>query len=140
MGEMTLSEGLKLCFKNAIKNNDKLIVVFVEFEEGKKSEIIINERMNFDYKLEYYLKTYDENLIHKHCKDIKIVDFMSVKSFTDLAKRKEGWKNNSIEMDLKINGMNMLKDDLESVEQRLDRIINKYDYINEKVTNYRGEV
>lgn len=42
---------------------------------GKK-EMILIERDNFIDKLEYYKRTYDDNLVMKANKDVKIVTYM----------------------------------------------------------------
>lgn len=38
------------------------------------TEFIVNKPGSIENKIEYYKKTYDENGVHKHCSDIKIVD------------------------------------------------------------------
>lgn len=38
-----------------------------------ETEFVINRNKSLASKLEYYCNTYDENLIHKHNKEIKIV-------------------------------------------------------------------
>lgn len=43
------------------------------------TEFIVNKPESIDNKVEYYKNTYDENGIHKHCKDIHIVDSGTVK-------------------------------------------------------------
>jgi len=48
--------------------------VLIQMEGFPMPELIINENANFDKKLEYYKKTYDENCNHKFAKGIKIID------------------------------------------------------------------
>lgn len=38
-------------------------------------EVIINSKENYQTKLEYYKKAYNENLTHKHDTKVKIIDF-----------------------------------------------------------------
>jgi len=59
----------------AAKNHGCYVGVLIEMEGFEKPEVIINSYENFDKKLEYYLATYNENLIHNHAKGIKIIGF-----------------------------------------------------------------
>lgn len=47
--------------------------LYITIPGCEKPELIINQRENFEFKLDYYAKTYDDNLEHKHAKGIKIV-------------------------------------------------------------------
>lgn len=44
-------------------------------------EVIINPRENFKEKLAYYKKTYDENGVHKHVPEIKIISWSCGNTF-----------------------------------------------------------
>lgn len=137
----TAMQELEMCFKKANEDNSQYIVVFISLATGVASEMIINQRCNFEDKLKYYKEAYDENLIHKFANEISITDFMAVKSLKELANRIEGKDMiSTLEMDLKVNGINMFKADLENIEQTLDRIINKYEYVQEKVTKPNGVI
>jgi hypothetical protein len=49
----------------------KFLVVAVE-GVGEEEELIINPRVNFEGKREYYDKVYDDYMVHKHSPTIKI--------------------------------------------------------------------
>ena len=68
---MTIKD-LENCFIEAKKNN-KDICVEVTIPNQEETEFIINKNRSLDNKLEYYKKTYNENLIHKNCEAIKII-------------------------------------------------------------------
>lgn len=55
------------------QNDGSDICVEVTIPGQKETEFIINRNKSLANKLEYYCNTYDENLVNKHCKDIKIV-------------------------------------------------------------------
>lgn len=42
----------------------------------KEPEIIMNYNSSIDVKLEYYLNTYDDNLVHKNNSEIQIIDMI----------------------------------------------------------------
>lgn len=63
---------LKTAFAEA-KENKSSICVEIEMPGQKTNEIIINDYSALDNKLEYYLKAYDENLVHSMNDRIKIV-------------------------------------------------------------------
>ncbi len=64
---------LELCFERAKKCNAKFVAVRIEMEGFPEAEIIVNPIVNADSKLEYYKKTYDEDLNHKYAKGIRII-------------------------------------------------------------------
>ena len=66
-------EYLKAAFK-AAKENKCAICVEIEMPGQKSHELIINNYDALDNKLEYYLKAYDDNLVHSMNDRIKIVD------------------------------------------------------------------
>lgn len=70
-------EQLEEAFAEA-KRNGVCIAVEVTIPGQDESELIINQPKSLDNKLEYYKNTYDENLIHKNCKDIKILSAIPV--------------------------------------------------------------
>lgn len=49
--------------------------LLIEMPGFKEPEMIINPAVNLQKKLEYYKKTYDENLEHKHAKGIRIIGY-----------------------------------------------------------------
>lgn len=70
-------EKLELAFKEA-KELNCCICVEITIPGQAETELIINKPESLDNKLEYYKKTYDENLIHKNCSDIKILSAMPI--------------------------------------------------------------
>ena len=77
-------KSLENCFNGAIKNNANYLGVKVQLEDRSYSEVIINERRNFDFKWDYYTKAYNEDLIHKHNEKIKIIGFTYGNTFEDI--------------------------------------------------------
>lgn len=69
-------EELKNFFLN-MKKEGLDVGIKLKMPNQKEPEIIMNYNSSIDTKLEYYKKTYDDNLVHKNCKDIKIVDMLS---------------------------------------------------------------
>lgn len=76
---------LKKIFKDAKSKNDKYVVIYVKMPNCEKEEIIINEKENFDSKLDYYIKAYNNDLTLKSCNDISIVGIARYKSLIDFA-------------------------------------------------------
>jgi len=72
--ELTLTN-LENCFKEAIRRDANFIGVAVEMQGFLRPEIIINERANFESKLEYYKKAYNQDLTLKTFSGIKIIGF-----------------------------------------------------------------
>lgn len=64
---------LEAAFKLA-KENKTGICVEIQMPNQKTNELIINDYSALDVKLEYYLKAYDENLVHSMNDRIKIVN------------------------------------------------------------------
>lgn len=54
------------------KNNDVALELTVPTRED--TEIIIVKNANLDYKLQYYKKAYNADLVLNNCKDIKILN------------------------------------------------------------------
>lgn len=69
---------LETVFKNA-KENGLDVCVEVTIPGQDDTEFIINKNESIENKLEYYKKTYDKNLVHKHCNEIKIVSVRKIK-------------------------------------------------------------
>lgn len=74
-------EELKQVFE--ISKRDKLdVAVELTLPTRKEPEIIIVKNSNLDYKLQYYIDNYDDELKLKRCPEIKIlrayeIDFVS---------------------------------------------------------------
>lgn len=69
---------LKTVFTNAKKEGmDVCVEVTIPGQED--TEFIINKNKSIENKLQYYKKTYDAKLIHKHCKEIRIVSVRKLK-------------------------------------------------------------
>ncbi|OXB94872.1 hypothetical protein [Parageobacillus galactosidasius] len=85
---MTLStlQNLQDCYEAALKNNASYIGIAVRIPNIDGAEVIINKTSNFEEKMNYYQKAYDENLKLKSNPDIQIVAFASGNSFDDIEK------------------------------------------------------
>jgi len=66
-------EKLKKIFKNA-KEEKRDVAIELTVPTRNATEIIIVKNDNLDYKLDYYLNNYDDNLILKRCAEIKILN------------------------------------------------------------------
>lgn len=66
-------------FENAIENNHDAIGVKIRTQGYPEDEYIINPNENFKCKLQYYRKTYDENLVLKTYSGIRIIGIASGK-------------------------------------------------------------
>lgn len=66
---------LENCFKMAKEANAKYVGVCISTVGNEANEIIINPNVNFDKKLEYYKKAYNEDLVLKTYAGIKITGF-----------------------------------------------------------------
>lgn len=66
---------LEKCFEVAKETNQKYIGVLIEMQGFEKPELIVNESANFDTKLAYYKKAYNEDLTLKTFNGIKIIGF-----------------------------------------------------------------
>lgn len=77
-------ENLEKCFYEASQQDKKYVGVLIHMEGFPKDEIIINENANFDSKFDYYKKTYDEFLNHKHAKGIRISGFTYGDTFSEI--------------------------------------------------------
>lgn len=75
---------LTTCFELAKKRGAKYVAILVGMEGFEKPEVIINDFANIDDKLDYYKRTYDEKLIHRFSKTIKIIGFTFGDSFQEI--------------------------------------------------------
>lgn len=74
-------QSLENLFKEAQRMKAKYIGVKIEMDGFKKPEVIINPSDNFDKKLEYYKKAYNDDLTLKATSSIRIVDFVYGNTF-----------------------------------------------------------
>jgi MinD superfamily P-loop ATPase len=74
MPEMTLS-GLLRMGNSEFAINDANWMIIVIDGVGVAPEIIINRKENFNTKLDYYSKAYNEDLTLKANPNIKIIDY-----------------------------------------------------------------
>lgn len=74
MHELTLEGLLRAGNSEYTRETAKLMVIVVKAYDNMP-EIIINPKENFAEKLEYYKKTYDDNLVMKNNQNIKIVSY-----------------------------------------------------------------
>lgn len=72
--ELTKEE-LKDFFLN-MKKEGLDVGIKLKMPNQEKPEIIFNYNSSIDAKLEYYLNTYDDNLIHKNNSEIQIIDMI----------------------------------------------------------------
>lgn len=84
MSQTLTMDALEHAIHTADFNGYRFFGILVEMDGFPKSEVIINEQENFQDKLEYYLKTYDENLNHKFAKGIRIVGYAFAMNFDEL--------------------------------------------------------
>lgn len=66
-------------FFNEVKERGDDIVIKLKMPNQKEPEVIMNYNSSIDTKLEYYKNTYDDDLVHKNCKDIQIIDILATK-------------------------------------------------------------
>lgn len=79
-------KSLENCFEAAANKDQKYVAVKIQMEGFEKPEIIINENENFQTKLEYYKKAYNDDLTLKSFNGIKIIGFSYGNSFNDIEK------------------------------------------------------
>lgn len=60
------------------KNNKLDVCVEITIPGQKDTEYIINKHSSIDNKLNYYMKTYNDDLEHKKNNDIKIVNAFEI--------------------------------------------------------------
>jgi hypothetical protein len=81
---MVSIDGLERCFSVAKETNQKFIGVLIEMQGFEKPELIINESENFDSKLAYYKKAYNEDLTLKTFSGIRIIGYSFGSSLNDV--------------------------------------------------------
>ena len=64
-------------FKNAKEKEHQFIAVKIEMPGFPKPEVIVNSSKNFEEKLKYYEKAYNDNLELNTFNKIRIVDAVS---------------------------------------------------------------
>lgn len=72
--EPTQMEFFKATINDALANEIPFMYIVLKMEGFDDVEVIVNPLYNFEKKLEYYEKMYDENLKHKYA-EIEIVSF-----------------------------------------------------------------
>lgn len=75
---------LESCFEQAKLIGVPYVAVKIEMNGFPEPEVIVNKNVNIDSKLEYYKKTYDEDLNHKYAPGIKIIGFTHGDDFGDI--------------------------------------------------------
>ena len=73
MDQLSTLTQLNKEFEIATRLKCSSIAVLIQMKDFEKPELIINENANFNKKLEYYNRAYNEDLTLKACKDIKII-------------------------------------------------------------------
>ena len=81
--ELTMKD-LEQCFKDAITTDSLFIGVKVQAPESPCAEIIINPSENFEAKLAYYKRAYNEDLTLKAFDKIRIVNFALGDCYDDI--------------------------------------------------------
>lgn len=84
MSEKITMKHLEKCFEDAKTQNKKYVGVLISMQGFPNPEIIINTSENFDTKLAYYKKAYNDDLTLKAFNGIKIEDFDYTDSFAKL--------------------------------------------------------
>jgi len=74
MFKVTMKD-LEDCFESAVDEDCDYVAVKIQMQGFEKPEIIINQRENFQTKLAYYKKAYNDDLALKTFSGIKIVGF-----------------------------------------------------------------
>ena len=77
-------DNLERCFNKAKFMEIKYVGVKIAMEGFTKPEIIINESENFDSKLAYYKKAYNEDLTLKAFNGIRIIGFTFGDNFSEI--------------------------------------------------------
>ena len=68
-------EELKKFFLN-MKKEGLDVGIKLKMPNQKEPEIIMNYNSSIDAKLEYYMNTYDDNLVHKNNPESQIIDVL----------------------------------------------------------------
>jgi len=72
---MLTMANLERCFETAKEEGYSYVGVKIQMEEFQEPEVIINPNANFDKKLKYYKKAYNDDLTLKSFNGIKIIGF-----------------------------------------------------------------
>jgi len=72
------------CIENFFNGANEFVGVLLTIPNAPGYEVIINPKENFKEKLAYYKKTYDENGVHKHVSEIRIVDWSCGDTFQEV--------------------------------------------------------
>lgn len=75
---------LKNIFKEAKEHGKKYVGVVFELPNHPGRELIINSKENFDCKEEYYMNTYDDELISYRNPEVRIVRAFHFNKFSEL--------------------------------------------------------
>lgn len=75
---------LENCFETAIRLSYTYVAVKIDIVGFEKPEIVINSKENFEDKLNYYKKAYDEYLMLVNNPNIRIIGFAAADTFEDL--------------------------------------------------------
>jgi len=75
---------LEKCFKRAKERSMPFVGVKIQIEGFERPEVIINPYENFDSKLEYYKKAYNDDLTLKAFNGIKIISFTCGDNYSDI--------------------------------------------------------
>ena len=81
---MSALKNLEKCFYDASQAGEEYVGVKIEMQGFPEPEIIINKSSNFDKKLAYYKKAYNEDLTLKTFNGIKIIGFASGDTFAEI--------------------------------------------------------
>ncbi len=78
---------LEKCFETAKENNRPFVGVAIAMQGFPKPEVIINPEANYDEKLDYYKKAYNDDLTLKTFNGIRIVGFACANNYHDIVYR-----------------------------------------------------
>lgn len=73
--KLTMKEMVQF-FKD-VKEKGLDMVIKLKMPNQEEPEIIMNYNKSIDTKLEYYQKTYTDDLVHKNNSDIQIIDILA---------------------------------------------------------------
>lgn len=77
-------KNLEKCIITAKERGFQFIGVKIQMEGFEKPEVIINQTENFDTKLAYYKKAYNEDLTLKSFNGIRIIGFTYGDDFMEI--------------------------------------------------------
>lgn len=73
--KLTMKEMVQ--FFKEVKEKGLDMVIKLKMPNQEEPEIIMNYNKSIDTKLEYYQKTYTDDLVHKNNSDIQIIDILA---------------------------------------------------------------